>query len=114
MASYVLAPNGVAEDRSDWRLADGADVTAGNEPYYVHATGDRSALSLPAGSSATTASMCVGIEHPTLRLVARNTGSLASALMVEVLFEDAAGNVRSLPIGAVVGGSRWQPRRRSP
>jgi len=53
--------------------------------------------------------MCVGIEHPTLRLVARNTGSLASLLLVQVLFEDAAGNVRSLPIGAVVAGSSWQP-----
>ena len=109
VASYVLAPNGVAEDRSGWTLADGADVTPGNEPFYVHAPGDRSALSLPSGSSATTAPMCVGIEHPTLRLVARNTGSLRSALIVEVLFEDADGNVHSLSIGAVAGGSRWQP-----
>ena len=86
--------------------------TAGNEPYYVHAPGDRSALSLPAGSSATTAPMCVGIEHPTLRLVARNTGSLASRAHVEVLFEDAAGTsarCRSAPSSAGRAGSPRSP-----
>ena len=109
VASYTLAPNGVAENRADWALQDGADVEPGNESFYIHNQRDRASLALPAGSSATTDAMCVGIEHPTLRLVARNTGSLASLLLVQVLFEDAAGNVRSLPIGAVVAGSSWQP-----
>ncbi len=109
VASYTLAPNGVAENRADWSLQDGADVEPGNESFYIHNPRDRASLALPAGSSATTDAMCVGIEHPTLRLVARNTGSPASLLLVQVLFEDAGGNVRSLPIGAVVAGSSWQP-----
>jgi len=109
LASYTLAPNGVAENRSGWDLNAGADVEPGNESYYIHSPRDRASLALPPGSSATTATMCVGIEHPTLRLVARNTGSPASALVVRVLFEDAAGNVCSLPIGAVLGWDGWQP-----
>jgi len=109
LANYVLAPNGVAESRRDWALGGGADIEPGNESFYVHAPGDRSSLAIPNGGSATTDSMCVGIDHPTLRLVARNTGSPLSLLMVEVLFEDAGGTVRSLPIGAVLGGPDWQP-----
>jgi hypothetical protein len=109
LANYVLAPNGAAESRADWKLQDGATVAPGNESFYIHAPGDRSSLDVPAGSSATTRAMCVGIEHPTVRLLARNTGSPVSALLVEVLFEDAGGDVHSLPIGAVLGGSSWQP-----
>jgi hypothetical protein len=51
----------------------------------------------------------VGLEHPTLRVFARNTGSPFSALKVEVHFEDAVGNVHSLQIGIVGAGSSWQP-----
>jgi hypothetical protein len=53
--------------------------------------------------------MCVGLEHPTLRFFARNTGSPLSVLGVEVKFEDAAGSVHSLPIGTVAAGGSWQP-----
>jgi hypothetical protein len=61
------------------------------------------------GSSATSSTICVGIEHPDLRFFASNTGSALGTLKVEVLFEDASGNVGSAPIGAVTGGSGWQP-----
>jgi len=109
LATYVLAPNGGAESRSRWALTGDATVTPGNESYYVHDPDDRSALALPAGSSATTGAMCVHIDYPTLRLVVRNTGSPLSTLLVEVLFEDPFGNVLSLPIGEVIGTSSWQP-----
>ena len=65
----------------------------------------RSSLKLPSGSSAKSAAMCVGIEHPTLRLFARNTGSPLSALKVEVHFEDCAGR-RPLPADR----HRWRRR----
>lgn len=109
LASYVLVPDGTIEaGAAGWSL-QGASVLYGNEPYYVHAPGETKSLRLPAGSSATTPSMCVGIEHPTLRLFVRNRGSLLSTLKVEVLFEDAAGNVNALPIGAVEGLSGYAP-----
>jgi hypothetical protein len=108
-ASYVLAPNGTFESGADgWSLTGGADAVSGNEPYYVHGSGESSSLRMPAGSSATSASMCVGIEHPTLRVFARNGGSALSTLRVDALFEDSLGAVHSAPIGLVGGGSNWQ------
>lgn len=114
-ASYVLAPNGNVENGdADWALSGAAAVVSGNESYYVHGAGESSSLRLQGGSSATTASMCVGIEHPTIRFFARNAGSQFSTLRVDVLFEDAAGQVHALSIGTVGGGSSWQPTLPAP
>jgi hypothetical protein len=86
-ASYVPAPGGFAESTVGWKLAGGAALVAGNEPWKVSGGGSR-ALALPVGSQATTNAMCVGIGHPTMRFFARRTsGSLLSTLKVEVLFE---------------------------
>jgi hypothetical protein len=92
-----------------WSLAGGAKVVAGNETFYVAGARDSRSLSLPAGSSATSPSTCVGLDRPVLRLFARNQGSLLSTLRVDVLFEDAGGAVRSLPIGVLLGGPGWKP-----
>jgi len=108
-ASYVLAPNGTVESRAGWNLGGGATRTSGNETFHVHDEDDASSLALPPGSSATTAPMCVGLEHPTLRFFARNRGSVFSWLLVEVLFEDATGDSRAVPIGAYLGTPAWQP-----
>jgi hypothetical protein len=109
-ANYVLAPSGTFEAGSgSWDLAGGAAVGTGDEPYDVHGPNETIGLGLPAGSVATTGSMCVGIEHPTLRLFARNSGSVLSVLKVEVLFEDASGNTHALPIGLLTAGGQWQP-----
>ena len=109
-ASYTLAPDGGFEEGgSSWSLDGGAQVVSGNEPFNVRAAGDSHSLKLPSGSSATSSVMCVGLEHPTLRVFARNTGSALSLLKVEVHFEDAAGRVQSLPIGVVAAGRSWQP-----
>lgn len=110
VANYVLAPNGTFESGADgWTLSGGASVVSGNESFYVHAPDESSSLSLPAGSSATSGAMCVGIEHPTLRIFARKAGSLTSTLKTEVLFEDASGNAHALTIGVLSASSSWQP-----
>jgi hypothetical protein len=110
VANYVLAPNGTFESGADgWTLSNGASVVSGDEPFDVHGAGEYKALSLPAGSSATSGSMCVGIEHPTLRVFAHNTGAASSTLKIEVLFEDANGEVHALPIGALNASSSFQP-----
>lgn len=112
VASYVLAPDGGLEvGGGAWTLTGGAAVGAGNEPWNVGDAADASHLDLPAGSTATTEAMCVGLEHPTLRFFARRTsGSLTSTLRAEVLFEDALGGHHSLTIGSVggLGASSWQ------
>jgi hypothetical protein len=109
VASYVLAPRGTMESgTAEWSLTGGAGTVSGNEPYYVHAAGESRSLRMPAGSSATTGSMCVGVEHPTLRFFARNGGSVLSTLRVDVLFEDAWGGTHAATIGVAAGGSSWQ------
>jgi hypothetical protein len=106
VAWYVPAPDGGLEGGgAGWKLSGGAAVVDGNQPYF---DGERS-LALPGGASATTAPMCIGIEHPTIRLFARNTGSPLSALAVSVVFRDALGVSQELPIGVVASGSRWAP-----
>jgi hypothetical protein len=112
-SSYVLVPNGTIESGSDgWSVAGGY-ATSGNEPWYVHGAGESSSMKISAGRSVTTGSMCVGLEHPTLRFFAKSSGgsllSLVSTLTVEVQFEDSLGNVDTLPIGTVLPGGSWQP-----
>ncbi len=109
--SYVIDDGGAFEDgAAGWGLASGASVTGGNESYAVHAEGDSQSLSLPAGSSATSATACVGIENPSMRFFARSSGGgVLSSLRVDVLYEDAAGTVHSLTVGNVGRSGSWQP-----
>jgi hypothetical protein len=110
VSSYAPLPGGAFESgQAGWSLSGAAAVTPGNESYYLNSPTDSSSLSLPGGSSATSPSMCVGINNPTVRFMARNGGSLFSTLRVDVLFEDALGNVHSAPVATLLSGSSWQP-----
>jgi hypothetical protein len=109
VAKYTLVPNGTLESTAGWTLAGGARLVSGNEAFFVHGAREKYSLSLPDGSSAATRPMCVGLERPTLRFFARNTGSVLSTLKVEVLFEDLTGKVQSATIGLLGGTSAWQP-----
>jgi hypothetical protein len=115
VAQYTPVPGGSFEPGSPaWSLTGNAGVTSGNESNFVNSASDGYSLSLPTGSSATSPSVCVGIQNPTLRFFARNGGSLLSGLRVDVLFEDALGNVNSAPLVSVSGGSAWAPSLTSP
>lgn len=108
-AYYILNPGGDFENgAAGWSL-NGAKVVKGNESYYVGGSGDSRSLSVPRGSSPVSSTVCVGLDHPTVRLFARNTGSLLSTLTVYVHFEDALGGVHSAPIGEVATTRSWQP-----
>jgi hypothetical protein len=109
-AWYVAAPDGGLERRAaGWSLVAGAVVEDTNEPYQVGGADDRRSLALPRGSAATTAPMCIGAEHPTIRFFVRNAGSPDSALRVSVAFRDSDGHWQSLAIGVVTGSSAWVP-----
>ena len=110
VALYVAAPGATAESRKGWTLAGGAGIVDGNEPWNVVSASDSRSLGLPAGATATTDPMCVGITHPTLRFFVTQTSgsSAAGGVDVEVLFEDARGDVRSAYIGSA-GGYGWHP-----
>lgn len=117
-APYTLLPGGGFENGARaWSLS-GARVVAGNEPFYVRDARDTKSLSLPTGSTATSPTVCVGLLHPTLRFFARGSGGgllgTLSTLEVEALYEDAGGNVRSLPIGVVSPTGQWSPTLPAP
>ena len=113
LAQYTPLSGGNFETAAaGWTLSGGATVAAGNEVFKVAGANDASSLSLPSSGVATSPTICVGLEHPTVRFFAkRNSGGLLglSTLRVEVMFENELGLVESLPIGVVVGTPNWQP-----
>jgi hypothetical protein len=113
-AGYVPVPGGSFEGSLDgWSFSGGAATVAGNEPWHVGGSGDSRSLSLASGASATTATTCGGLDHPTLRFFARRTGggllSALSTLRVDVLYRDSGSILRSLPVGLVAGTTSWAP-----
>jgi hypothetical protein len=98
-AFYELAPGGDFE-RPAWTLSGGAQLASGSEPYAATGTlGDRS-LSLPAGSSAQSASTCVDAAYPTIRFFLAGSGSVAVTVV--------DGNLES-PAGVAVASGNWMP-----
>jgi len=97
-AAYAFAPDGGLEGGgAGWTLTGGAGVVAGNETYAVHSQADRMSLSLPAGSSATTPPLCIGLLSSKMRFFAANGGAASSRLRVEALYGGG--------LGAIVGGA---------
>jgi hypothetical protein len=109
-APYSLIDDGGMEARDgSWQLTGGARFVAGNEPFYVRAPGDAWSLAIPAGGSATSDAVCVGLRHPTLRFFSRTTGGVARRLQVSLDYTDLAGFKRSHPIAVVGLTSSWRP-----
>src|SRR5919205_622054 len=64
---YTFGTNGGLESGgAGWALS-GAAVVKGNESYYVHSSGDKYSLSLPAGTTALTPQLCMGTTSTVLR-----------------------------------------------
>jgi hypothetical protein len=91
-----------------WTLTGGAKVVSGNESYDVSGAGDSHSLQLPAGSSATSPTVCVGLSEPTLRFFARKNSGLLSTMAVSIKVETSLGLVVTVPIGVDLGGN-WHP-----
>jgi hypothetical protein len=108
---YALMPNGGLEGGAEGWSLNQASVVSGNESFYVHGRGDSHSLAIAPGGSATTATVCVGLESPIVRLFARSSMSLLSlnTLRVEVLFTGRDGRPAALPIGLVTASKNWQP-----
>jgi hypothetical protein len=108
VADYLLAPDGDLEaGGSTWLLEDGARVVEDNSPFHVGGLDDQRALKLPAGASATTAPMCIGEEHKTMRFFGTSTRN--GALKVEALYTKRNGKQKSVTLGSVRGDDTWAP-----
>ena len=96
-ASYVPAPDsGFESGAAGWTLTGGARVVTGNESYMVGGAGQSHSLSLPAGSSATSPPMCIGLLSSKMRLFVQNPGAAGSKLRVQVVYNGG--------VGALLGG----------
>ncbi|HEY6551122.1 MAG TPA: hypothetical protein VIY71_07990 [Solirubrobacterales bacterium] len=107
--SYALAPDGGFEvGGAGWSLRGGAQVVAGNESYYLNSAADSRSLALSAGSSASSPAICMSIDTPIFRLLARNGGDPSSRLRVEAVYR-LLGLVRTNVVNTVSAGQAWQP-----
>jgi hypothetical protein len=109
---YNLAPGGNFESASAadaWELRGGASIVSGNEPWKVNSGGDSRSLRLPPGATATSPVVCVGLEHPTLRLFAKNNRALLSTMTVEVIVETSLGLKAAVPVGILLPHGQWKP-----
>ena len=98
-ASYELAPGGDFES-AGWALDGGAALVAGSEPFAATGSLGAQSVSLPAGASVTSPSMCLDASTPTLRFFTADGGSVRVAIQ--------AGAV-TVPIGVVTASSAWAP-----
>ena len=107
---YNLAPGGAFEASGPaWTLRGGASTVSGNEPWKVAGAGHTRSLRLPPGASATSPTICVGLEHPSIRFFAKNNRALLSTLSVEVITETSLGLTVAVPIGVVLPSGQWKP-----
>jgi hypothetical protein len=91
-ANYAYVPDGGFEaGATGWKLASGAKVVAGNEPFYIHSSSDRYALVLPKGSSATSPPMCIGLISTKMRFLA--TGPAGSKVKVQIIYRGLLSSV---------------------
>jgi hypothetical protein len=109
-ATYVALPGGSFEPAAPkFTLTGGAAVVSGNEPFQVNDAGDTHSLALPAGSTATSPGMCIGVFYPTMRGFAVNTGSPWSTLRVDVVYGKNSGMQNTITLGSFAGSGAWQP-----
>jgi hypothetical protein len=107
--SYVLAPDGGFEAGGQgWYLGGGAKTVGGNEAFYLNDAADSRSLALPAGSTAVSPPICMSIDTPIFRLVARNSGDPSSGLKVEATYL-LLGLVRTKTVSTVYGNPSWAP-----
>jgi len=108
-ANYAFIPDGGFESgASGWTLSGGASVRNGNEAFYVHSSSDRSSLSLPAGSSATTPTMCIGLLSTKMRFVA--AGDRNAKVKVQIIYRGLLSSVLGILDGGTIDtNGDWEP-----
>jgi hypothetical protein len=106
---YFLLSGGAFEAGTPtWNLAGGAARVAGNNTAGGDPLANTTSLSLPAGSSATSPTVCVTRDAPTIRFYVRNTGAASSRLGVTVFYSLPNGMPKSKQVASVSGTGVWQ------
>jgi hypothetical protein len=107
--SYTLAPGGSFESTSGLTFTGGAKLVSGNESYYLHSKSDSRSALIPAGGTVTTGAICVGLDKPVVRFVAKRPSfALLPLMTVEGLYTTRSGTTASLPlVGVPLAGGSW-------
>jgi hypothetical protein len=108
-ASYTMVGGGNFESGgAGWQLSK-AKVVSGSNPYKVSTGAHAKSLQISPGGVATSPTVCVGLEHPTMRFFVKSSGGLLSlsTMSVEVLVETSLGLVVPVPIGVVLPNTKW-------
>ena len=104
---YELAPGGDFQNGAPgWKLAGGAKIVSGGDPFVTQAT--PMSLQLPAGASAQSPYTCVNLSYPTFRLFARNLGANAN-IQVSLLYNNLVLGIIPLTVGTVTTTPNWAP-----
>jgi hypothetical protein len=107
-ANYVFSPNGGFESGATGWTLSGAKVAPGNESFYIHASGDKYSLSMPAGASATSAPMCISLFSGKMRFVAR--GDSGAKVKVQIVYRGLLSSVLGILDGGTYSvGTSWKP-----
>jgi hypothetical protein len=108
-ANYAFAPDGGFESGgSGWALSGGARAVSGNESFYVHASSDRSSLSLPERASATSPPMCISLLSSKMRFLVR--GEQGSSVKVQILYRGVLSSVLGILDGGTISADgSWKP-----
>ena len=106
---FPVANSGFESGTTSWTLAGGAAVATGDATTYIGTTSDAKSLSLPAGSSATSAIVCVDPSAPTMRFMLKNPGAASSKLAVDVLYTRLDGTPGTMQIAAYTATTTWAP-----
>jgi hypothetical protein len=107
---YAFANNGFESGSAGWTLTGGARVVSDNEPWFVNGSGG-SALSLPAGATATSPATCINLFDPHFRMFAKSAAANGN-VRVQILFHGLTGNltgVLNLTSFSPSGYGDWQP-----
>jgi hypothetical protein len=109
VANYAFVPDGGFEaGAAGWSLNGGAETVTGNEPFFIHSKTDRTSLSLPVGSSATSPPMCISLLSSKMRFLL--SGSAGATVKVQIVYRGLVSTV----LGVLDGGTfsaagAWQP-----
>ena len=109
--SYYRAPGGSFEGTADqvgWSLS-GANLTSGNEPFFVNGSGDGQSLTIPGGGTATSPFFCVDNTMASLRFFAQQAAA-GGDLKVQALVQTSGGLV-TVSLADLADGSMpsWAP-----
>ncbi len=107
-ANYAFSPNGGFESGTTGWTTSGAKVGLGNESFYIHGSGDKYSLSIPAGASATSPPMCISLLSGKMRFVAR--GDTGAKVKVQIVYRGLLSSVLGILDGGTYSvGKNWAP-----